>query len=1081
MKTRLHLARCFVAIVVVTLSLGALSAWGAAADKAVDDYNFAAWLYNTGKYELAIESYEGFLKNYPSHEKQVDVRFGLAQSLFHLNEFAKAAEQYDLIRGDYPDFPQRAEVLFQLGQSRVAQEQFADAEGLFKAVAEHHGDHYLADWSIARRAACLTSLGRNADAEALLLPFLKTYTSEKAASVELPPTREMFRKLDEAGVKASGAFLSLVERSVFTLALAQFNQEQFTDAAKSFERFQKQYPDSALCAEAHFRQSQSLYRQDEFAAAAEAYAPIAKGSGEFAAVAAFERALSLYKAGKLKAASDAFADMAMRFPEDERAAKAALYSGTFLYETGDYAGTIARLQTLVDKKADFADEAAYWVAMAHFKQDRIDEARSAFEYAISTYPRSSLAGDMKLGLADVQLAANELESAATTFEDYAKHYRKSEQAPRALYSAAVALHRADKFARSDEACKTFLAQYAKDALAPDVLFLSGENRFLADDHKGAAQHYKEFLEHKDAAGERVARAHFRVAWIHRTAKRYKEALGEIKSIDQKVAGEVVASESQYLAGICQFEMAEYDKAIRALEAYLKSADHSRFGDDALFRVASAWHRKGDAKKSIQALRRFLKEYKDSESLAVHAQFMLAERYSEIKDYRQALKHYRVVAANKDAGELVPYALFGLGVAGYDQEQWQVAADAFAKLAERFPDSDLVPQALYRQGRALMNLSKWADATAAFGALMAASPKHELARSSQVNIASCYQELKQWAEAAKAHEAAINNFDAGEDQARLYYELAWAHRESGRMDASLTAFRALADKFPKDPLAADAFFHLAEEAYRAQGELEADDSKRRQGLERARQFYENVLKASQDKRLMDKALYRIGWCWWQMDQFSKAATAFDRLINECPKSDLLPDALFQSGLSHAKNDNREDAKKRMERLTSEKAFSAFSYQADALLALTDYRLVAGDAEAALTSAEQYLSAYNDHHDVARAQLLKGKALYTLKQYDAAISSLEACTQLTRSTVAAEAQFYIGQALQIQSDFKGAVVAYLRVQALYSSAREWCGAAAFESAKCYEALGQDEEATTALNDVINQYKDTQWAKLAEARLR
>ncbi len=1081
MKTRVTLARCFVAIIVVTLSLGTLPAWGSEADKAVDDYNFAAWLYNTGKYELAIESYEGFLKNHPNHEKQADVRFGLAQSRFHLNDFAKAAEEYDVIREDYPNFPQRAEVLFQLGQSRVAQEQFAAAEGRFKEVTENHTDHYLSDWAIARRAACLTSLGRNADAEALLFPFVKKYTSEKKASVELPATRKMFKKLDEASVKASGAFLSLVERSVFTLALAQFNQERFADAAKGFEHFQKLYPDSALCSESRFRQSQALYRQDDFAAAVEAYGPIAEGNGEFAAVAAFERALSLYKAGELKAASDAFADMASRFPKDERAAKAALYSGTFLYETGDYAGTITRLQPVVDKKADFADEAAYWVAMAHFKQDRLDEARSAFEFALSTYPRSTLAGDMKLGLADVQLAAGDLEAAAGTFEDYAKSNRKSEQAPRALYSAAVALHRSDAFKRSDEVCKTFLAQHAKDALAPDVLFLSGENRFLADDHGGAAQRYKEFLKHNAAEGERVARAHFRLAWIHRTAKRYQDALGEIKRIDQKVAGDVVGAESQYLAGICHFELGENDKAIKSLEAYLVCEDHSRFGDDALFRVATAWHRKGDAKQSIQALRRFLEEYKDSESLALHAQFMLAERYSEIKDYGQALKHYRIVAAHEDAGELAPYAFFGLGVAGYDQEQWQEAAAAFAKLAERFPDSDLVPQALYRRGRALMNLSKWADATVAFGALLKASPKNELARSSQVNIASCYQELKQRVEAALAYEAAIKNFDAGEDQARLYYELAWSHREAGRMDKSLAAFRALADKYPKDPLAADAFFHLAEDAYRAQGELDAGDSKRRQALERARQLYENVLKASRDTRLMDKALYRIGWCWWQMDQFSEAASAFDRLIKECPKSELLPDALFQSGLSYAKNDNREKAEQRMERLTSDKTFSAFSYQADALLALTDYRLAAGDAEAALASADQYLSAYKDHQDVARAQLLKGKALYTLKRYEDAISSLEASTQLTRSTVAAEAQFYIGQALQIQSDFKGAVVAYLRVQALYTPAREWCGAAAFESSKCYEALGQDEAATAALKDVVNQYKDTQWAKLAEARLR
>lgn len=1079
LKRNMHLSLLSV-VALAALSLGVSPLKGAAADKAVDDYNFAAWLYNTGKHELAIESYESFLKNYPDHEKQADVRFGLAQSHFHLDAFAKAAEQYDAIRADYVDFPQRAEVLFQLGQCRVALEQFKVAEGLFNEVVEEHDDHYLADWAVARRAACLTSLGRNADAEESLLPLVDKYASGKRPSVELPATKEMLEKLEAAGVQASGAFLSLIERSVFTLALAQFNQDHFDDAAVSFKRFQDQYPESTLNTEAGFRRAQSLYRQDDFAAAAGAYGAIPADNAEFGAVAAFERGLSLYKAGKLKPAADVFADMASRFADDARAPKAALYAGTFLYEAGDYAGTVTRLQPLVEEKAKFADEAAYWVAMALFKQDQLAEARDAFKLALSEHPRSALAGDMKLGLADVQLAANELEAAAAAFEDYAQSHRKSEQAPRALYSAAVALHRADAFVRSDEACKAFLGQHAKDALVPDVLFLSGENRFLADDHEGAAARYREFLDRDEASGDRVARAHFRMAWIHHAAKRYRDALDSIKEIKGDEAGELVESESRYLAGICHFELGDHDKAIAELKAYLETPDHSRFGDDALFKTGMAWHRKDDPKKAIQAFSQFLKEYKDSE-LLLHAQFMLAERYSEIENYGQALKHYRVIAARDDAGELAPYALFGLGVAGYDQKQWAEAADAFAALAERFPESDLIPQARYRRGRALMNLSRWQDAAATFGELLTAAPKHELARSAQVNAAACYQELEQWEDAAKAHDAAIRNFDAGDDQPRLYYELAWSHREAGRMDDALKAFRELANKFPKDPLAADAFFHLAEDTYRKQGELDPNDKKRPQELEAARKLYEGVLDVSEDNRLADKALYRIGWCWWQVDNYDEAAKAFDRLIEDHPKSDLLPDALFQAGLSHANGDNKELARERMEQLTAGGAFGGFSYRADALLALSDYRLALADPDAALESLDAYLSKHTDHHDVARAHLLKGKALYGLKRYEDATASLEESTRLTRSSIAAEAQFYIGQCHQIQSDFKRAVVAYLRVQALYAADKEWCAAATFELSKCYEAQGKADEATAALKQVMNQYKGTQWAKLAEARLQ
>ncbi len=1061
---------------------GAVPARGADTGKAVDDYNFAAWLYNAGKYQLAADSYEKFLKNYPDHAKQADACFGLAQSYFHLDAFATAAEQYTVLRDRYPDFSQRAEVLFQLGQSRVALEQFDQAEVLFKELTEKHAEHYLADWAMARRAACLTSLGRNAEAEALLLPLLAAYTSDNRDPVDLPGTKEMLKKLDTAGVKAGGAFLGLIERSAFTLALTQFNQEHFADAEESFNRFLKQYPDSTLSAEARFRLAQSHYRQESYAAAAEAYKPLAAGTGEFAAVSAFELGLSLYKAGKLKAASEAFADMAARFPSDPRAPKATLYAGTFLYETADYAGAIVHLTPLADAGKEFADEAAYWIAMALLRQDKTDEARQAFEQAIAAYPHSALAGDMKLGLADVQLKGNDLEAAAAAFEDYARGNRKAEQAPRALYSAAVALHRADLFARADKACKTFLDQYGKDPLVPDVLFLSGENRFLANDYTGAAERYRAFLAHADAAGDRVPRAHFRLAWIHRAAKQFQPALDEIGKIDRTLAGDVVTAETDYLAGACYVELGEDEKAIAALEAYLKAPDHSRFGDDALLKIGMAWHRRGEPKQAVAALTRLLKEYASSELLA-HAQFQLAERYAELKDYAQATKHYRAVADRADARELAPYALFGLGVSSYDRTQWTEAAAAFAKLTEQYPDSELAPQALYRRGRALMNATQWADAAAAFAALLAAAPRHELARSAQVNAAACFQELKQWDDAAAAYDAAIKDFPADVDQARLYYEQAWAYREAGHPDEALRTFRAMAEKFPTAPLASDALFHLAEDAYKAAENMTAatDETRRKRRLDEARDLYEKVLAVSTEKRLIDKALYRIGWCEWQTARFAEAATTFDRLITECPQSELLPDAIFQSGLAHAKCGNTELAQARMARLTADAAFDDFAYRADALLALGDYQLVSNEPDAALKTFERYLSKSAGQPDVARAWLLKGKALYTLKRYDDAVASLEKSTQLTRSAVAAEAQFYIGQARQIESKFNDAVVAYLRVQALYAAEQEWCAAAAFESAKCYEALGQTDDATATLKDVATRYKGTQWAKLAEARLQ
>ncbi len=1053
---------------------------GAEENKAVDDYNFAAWLYNTGKYSMAVDAYEAFLKAFPDHEKQADARFGLAQSRFHIDNFKDAVEAYEQIRKNSPDFQQMAEVLFQLGQSRVALEQFEQAASCFAEITNKYSEHYLADWAVARRAACLLSLGKHADAEALLIPFLDKYTSDKKDAASLPATRKMLQALDSAGIKATGPFLSLIERSSFSLGLTQINQNRFEAASESFKRFLKLYPKSELRTEAQFRLAQSLYRMEEYQAAADAYANVDMESSEFGAVSAFERGLALYKADRKKDAADAFAAMAAQFSADKNAAKAALYAGTFLYETDDYEGAVARLEPLTESDNPFADEAAYWLAMARFRLNQLDTAQKNFEDALKKHPSSAMAGDMRLGLADVLLALNNLKDAAGAFEKYADDSPDGEQAPRALYSAAVALHRADMFDRADEVCKKFLDRYPKDDLAADVLFLSGENRFLADDNEGAAQRYHDFIKQKNGNPERLARAHFRLAWVYHENKRYDEALAQIEKIDTTVADKVIKSESAYVAGLCHFEKGAYADAIKRFEQYIGAEDHSRFGDDAQLKIAIAWEKQEKPENAIQSLRNFMKEYPESE-LVCHAQFLLAERYSEVEDYREALKHYRVVVDREDAGDLAPYALFGLGVAGYDQKQWNEAADAFGRLVEEYPKSDLVPQAWYRRGRALMNASEWKEASAAFNELLQTAPKHELARAAQVNVATCLQELKEWDSAAKSLSAAIADFKPGDDQPQLYYELAWAHREAGREQDALKAFKELADKFPKDRLAADAFFHLAEARYQTYTDNEGkNEAQNPDDLKKACKLYENAIDAANDDRLLDKALYRIGWCHWLCEEYKAAAAAFDRLAKECPQSDLLPDALFQSGLSYTRLGNRKRALERMDKLLSNSDYKEFTYRPEALIVVADCRLTEGDAQEALKALEQYLSSHSEHYDAARGYLLKGKALYMLKQYGEAMESLEQSTRLTRSSVAAEARFYIGQAHQSQSRYKDAVVAYLRVQALYPTVEEWCAAAMFESAKCYDAMGDSNSATTALRDLIQKYKETKWASLAAERL-
>lgn len=1080
MKPAFHRIWIVVCAVLFSVALTLSAEKDKSDSKAIDDYNFGVWLYNTGKYSLAAESYGNFLQNYPNHEKAADARFGIAQSLFHTDKFQEAAKEYEKVRADKKDFAQGAELLFQLGQTYAALGRFPDAAALFEEAGGKHPSHYLADWAAARRAACLISMGKNKEAEDILKTFVDSYATGSTPAEKTPATKAMIQKMDAAGIKAADAFLSLVERSVFYYALAQFNQNRFNDAQKSFENFLARYSDSALKEEASFRLAQSYYRREVFGKAADQYEPLAAGSGEFAASASFERALALYKAGRLKDAASAFARMAERFPKNPQAPKARLYSGTFLFEAGDFKGAIERLEPMAKTKGEASDEAAYWVAMSLLKSGDNAKAEQAFADAVAAHPKSAVGGDMRLGLADARLAQSKFEPAASAYQQYAAENEKSEQAPKALCSACAALHRADKHAESDELCGVFLDKYGKHELAPQILFLSGENRFLLKRYDKAAERYAEFLRKGDKTPDRMARAHYRLAWVHRYGQRNEEALAELRKIDVNAAGETIASEMKYLEGACLFETGKFADAVKALSGYLDARDHGRFGDDALLKLAVSQMKLNRKDQAAAGLERFLKEYPQSELMA-QVRYQLAECLYDQKSYSKALENYTLVARRERNDDLTPYAMFGIGLCEYDQERWEAAAKAFGEMTDKFPKAELAPQALYRKARSLIKLKKWEAAEQASRALLSAFPKHEMARTSLIAAGTCLQELQKWAEAAAAFKGVSDNYTAGDDQPRILYEEAWSWRQAGKDAESLKAFRLLAEKYAADPLAADAYFYLAEAGYKITPDARETPSQRDQRLSEACALYEKVLPAAKDKRLADKALYRIGWCNWLMEKYPKAAAAFDRLIKEFPDSELLADSIIQAGQSYAKAGQPAVAAERFRAVVDNGKFESFESLPDAYLGLANCLIILDKHSEAVAPLEKLIRRNKDDRVLAQANFLLGKAKFNMKKYDDAMECFREVTKRTKTETGAEAQFYIGQSLQAKNDMKGAIVAYLRVEALYRDHREWVAASMFESAKCNEALGEKDQAKKTYGDIVRDYGNTRWAKPAAERLK
>ncbi|MGB2998071.1 MAG: tetratricopeptide repeat protein [Phycisphaerae bacterium] len=1053
----------------------AFSAYAAPAqtDRTTEDYNMAVWLYSTQKYELAAEEYDAFLKKYPQHEKVPDALLGLAQSLLHVGKHEEAVAALERLRRDHPNYERTPEAFFHLGQALAAAQKSKEAAAAFGEIVARHGSHYLVQWARARQGETLVALKDYAGAEKALAPLIETFLTGKDAASHLKAERE---RLAQVAPNVASGFDALLERAHLNLGLARAGAGRFDEAAKTFENFLALAPNSALGVKARFQLAQALYQAGQYERAAQRYAEVAATPDDLAPDAAFERGLALYKAGKHREAAAAFDDCAKRFPKADRAGKAVTYAGMCLYLAEDYPGAVARFEERL--KRDPKDEQAlYWLGMVRLKEKKAAEARAAFDKVLEVAPEAPIAADAMLGRADAFLAEGRNDEAAAAYQQFAAKFADHAGLGRALYMAAAAFHRAGKYDASEQVCVQFFQKAGQKTPPEDawrtmtaqVLFISGENRFLRKRYKESADRYRALLEEHPASPD-VPAARFRLAWVRYFDKDYDGALKQLDQVGAANADAAVVRDAAYLRGNCLLDKGDDRAAVKALDQYLAAPGEKPHGDDALLKVATALSRLGDTGGAAARLNQFVRDYRNS-PLLPRAEYELGELLRAAKKFDEAAAHYKTVADGHADHEVAPYALYGLAVCLFEKGALADAAGVFGRIAERYPKSDLVPQALYQQALSLQRGEVFGGARAAYQAMLQKYPGHDLAPSALLGLGVCLQKEKKYEEAAEAFRKLFESSKDAKAREQAAYERAWSLQEAGKEQDALAAYEILTREFPDGPLASDAYFQLAEARYRAEKYAEAVA------------LYEKASAATKNSPhadLKDKILYRIGWCKWTEKKYEEAATVFDRLVAEAPESDLIVEALLQAGEAYARTGKPADAIARLERLLDPK-YKDFEHAADARFRLGESQLVLGRTDQALATFTALEGAFPDYPAMAEVQFNLGKTLYELKRNDQARARFERVVAMTETETGAKAQFYIGETYLAAGDARLALRAFLRVVSpLWSGYREWAAAAQFEIGKCYLDLKKPKEAREAFRTVLEKHADTKWAEPAKEQL-
>ena len=159
-------------------------------------------------------------------------------------------------------------------------------------------------------------------------------------------------------------------------------------------------------------------------------------------------------------------------------------------------------------------------------------------------------------------------------------------------------------------------------------------------------------------------------------------------------------------------------------------------------------------------------------------------------------------------------------------------------------------------------------------------------------------LKSYAPSIALYQHLITGFPSYRFAHGMYYLLAYCLGEMGQGDEAQVAYRTLIERYPESPFVPEAWVRLGDWHFDA---VKADS------LQNAAQAFTKMY-GFPAHPLFARAIYKLGWTYYRMDDFEHAVESFTRLLDhyvaaargtgEKPGGDVWPEAIQYTAISFA---------------------------------------------------------------------------------------------------------------------------------------------------------------------------------------
>ncbi len=1060
-----------------TLIIGLL--WGSAApltwaaespssEAARAAYASAAALQNREAWELAAEEWQALLSTHPSDPLALKGRLYLAICQIKQGDWPAAEKSLRDVMASKADAETISAAKLELGRGLFRAAQAKPSPEAFALAAKALGD-FLA-----------TPPGHPQAAEAAALAAESLWQSGQR----------------DAAITAWQAFLRThpqapqVPDVLYALGVGLAEQKKQAEAEQVLARFASEFGTHRLAEDVALWRADIALATNRPADAERIVLPVASSKGP-RATDALERVADARLAQKNHAAAaESFAKLAAG-PPGPRTTRAMLLAGRCFAEAGLLDDARKWLSTAIATGGVTALDAAHRLCLVE-----LDAKRP--QAAVDVATRSLAAASKLKDAQPAAIAALELDradglnalpgrkaDALDAFVAIADRFPSTPAAGPATSMASLLLLQAgkpvDALARAD----AFLDRHAKTAspaAVQDVCAIRAEALLAIGRHTDAAKTYRELVA-SSPRSENVPAWKLREATALAAGGSWQQAHELLAVITPTLPGDTKA-EGMLLDATALVEL----KDPKAASAILASLDKSypRFArrDEAMLLAVRALKEAGDSKGALATAERLVKEFPNP-SAADLAWYRLGQLRQEAGQHDKAIDALQLsVKANPD-GNRAPWSLLAIGWCHEAKGRLADAIAAWSRLIEKHPDTTAAASAVIARADARQRTGDFAGGLAdteqvlADRSTLATKLDPEAIAEARFIQGLCLAGQEKHAQAAATFQRLLDSQPAYAAADRALFEMGLALSAAGKPDEAGRTFAHLVKRYPKSSYAADAWLELAEQRFGAEDWPAAADA------------YRAAIAAAGSSpelaSLVEQARHKLGWTHVMRKDHPAAAETFGAQLAAAPDGPLAADASALLGDALVSLGKPTDAAKALARaIADQEKLSSDAIRGLAFIRAAEAAATRQDWQESLKIAELFLEASPDSPRAPEARYAAAWAKQNLGRLDEALAEYRRIAEGPRTELAARARLMEGEVLFEKREHKEAIKAFFKAaygfgeQNAPASFHPWQAQATYEAARCFEVLGQKDQAQKLYAELLERYPTSEHVATARKRL-